>query len=80
MKGSALKKGQIDPSSFVRHLSNKFSKNPAGLFGTFKLKDMLEKELVEFKPSSSIKSFIKRIKYNLYFVFRINIKTYITKF
>jgi len=72
-----LEKDRIDPNSFVKHLSNKFSKNPAGLFGTFKVKDILEKELIEFKPSTSIKSFIKRIKYILYHFSRINIKKYI---
>ena len=43
-----LKKGHLDKNSFIRHLSNKFSVNPAGLFGTFKIKDIPEKNLKKF--------------------------------
>jgi len=72
-----LKNGQLDRNSFVRHLSNNYSKNPAGLFGTFKIKDIPEKKLVEFKPIGLIGRFYKRSSYLLYYLLRINIKKYI---
>ena len=72
-----LKKGQLDSNSFVRHLSNNFSINPSGLFGTFKIKDIPEKHLEEFKPITPLEKFIKRVGYILYNFSRINIKKYI---
>ena len=72
-----LIKGGLDSNSFVRHLSNNYSKNPAGLFGTFKIKDIPEKNLKEFTPTSPIESFFKRALYILYYYSRINLKKYI---
>jgi len=72
-----LKNKHLDKNSFVRHLSDKFSKAPAGLFGTFKLKGILEKNLEEFKPTTPIGRFFKRLRYILYHFSRINIKKYI---
>jgi len=74
-----LKKGQLDKNSFVRHLSNNFSLNPKGLFGTFKIKDIPEKNLKEFKPITPIGGFFKRLTYILYYFSRINIKKYIKR-
>jgi len=72
-----LKNGHLDKNSFVRHLSDKFSKAPAGLFGTFKIKEILEENLEEFKPITPIGKFIKKARYILYHFSRINIKKYI---
>jgi len=74
-----LKNGHLDKNSFVRHLSNNYSKNPAGLFGTFKIKDIPEKKLEEFKPMGPIGKIYKRTKYLLYYFLRINIKKYLKK-
>jgi len=74
-----LKKGHLDKNSFVRHLSNKFSVNPAGLFGTFKIKDIPEKNLKKFKPITPMGRFFKRASYILYHFSRINIKKYIKR-
>ena len=71
-----LKNKKLDSNSFVRHLSDNFSQNPAGLFGTFKVKDILKKDLKEFKPITPLKSFLKRTNYLLYSILRINIKKY----
>ena len=72
-----LKKGHLDKNSFIRHLSNNYSKNPSGLFGTFKVKDIPEKNLQEFKTITPVGRFFKRASYILYYFFRINIKKYI---
>ena len=74
-----LKKRQQDKNSFIRHLSNKYSINPMGLFGTFKVKDILEKNLQEFKPITPVGRFFKRASYILYYFARINIKKYIKR-
>ena len=74
-----LKKGQLDKNSFIRDLSNKYSMNPRGLFGTFKVKDILEKNLQEFKPITPVGRFFKRATYILYYFSRINIKKYIKR-
>ena len=74
-----LKKGQLDKNSFIRDLTNKYSMNPRGLFGTFKVKDILEKNLQEFKPITPAERFFKRVSYILYYFFRINIKKYIKR-
>ena len=74
-----LKKGQLDKNSFIRDLSNKYSMNPRGLFGTFKVKDILEKNLQEFKPITPVGRFFKRASYILYYFSRINIKKYIKR-
>ena len=72
-----LKNGHLDNNSFIRHLSNNFSLNPAGLFGTFKIKDIPEKNLREFKPITPLKMFFRRVKFYLYYYSRINIKKYL---
>ena len=74
-----LKNGQLDKNSLIRDLSNKYSMNPRGLFGTFKVKDILEKNLQEFKPITVIGRFFKRVSYILYYFSRINIKKYIKR-
>ena len=74
-----LKKGQLDKNSFIRDLSNKYSMNPRGLFGTFKVKDILEKNLQEFKPITPVGRFFRRAIYILYYFSRINIKKYIKR-
>ena len=74
-----LKNGQLDSYSFIRHLSNNYSKAPSGLFGTFKVKDIPEKKLQKFKPTTPIEIIFKRASYLFYYFFRINIKKYIKK-
>ncbi len=68
---------KLDKNSFVRHLSNNYSESPAGLFGTFKVKDILPKKLELFIPISTFGKFIKKLKYISYFYLRINLKKYI---
>ena len=74
-----LKKGQLDKNSLIRDLTNKYSMNPRGLFGTFKVKDIMEKNLQEFKPITPAGRFFKRASFLLYYFSRINIKKYIKR-
>ena len=53
--------------------------NPRGLFGTFKVKDIMEKNLQEFKPITPAGRFFKRSSFLLYYFSRINIKKYIKR-
>ena len=69
----------VDKNSLVRDLSNKYGMNPRGLFGTFRVKDILEKNLQEFKPITSVGRFFKRVSFLLYYFSRINIKKYIKR-
>lgn len=71
-----LKNKKIDNASFVRHLSNNFSINPAGLFGTVKINDIPDKNLKEFRPSTKVERFFKRVSYIIYSFSRINLKKY----
>ena len=68
---------KLDKNSFVRHLPDTYCNNPAGLFGTFKVKDIIEKKLIRFIPNTLFDRFIKRTKFLLYYYSRINLKKYI---
>ena len=74
-----LKKGRTDSKSFIRHLSDNYANSPPGLFGTFKMSDIVEKNLKQFKPVSSIGRLLKRVKYMTYHLLRFNIKRYFKK-
>ena len=69
-----FKKNKLDSASFINHLSKNYSKNPAGLFGTFKIKNLVQKKLIKFKNPSKIKILSYKTIFNLYSLFRINIK------
>ena len=55
------------------------SKNPAGLFGTFKVNQIISKNLKRFTPQSFFDKLIKKIKYEIYYCSRINLKTILKK-
>ena len=71
-----LKKNKLDTNSFINHLSNKFSKNPAGLFGSIKIKDLLSKNLYTFTKPNIFKFWFNKIRYNLHSAVRINLKDF----
>ena len=74
-----LKKNKLDKDSFIKHLTNNYSKNPAGLFGTFKVNQIISKNLKRFTPQSFFDKLIKKIKYEIYYYSRINLKTILKK-
>ena len=69
-----LKGRLLDKNSFIYHLSSNYSKNPAGLFGTFKIKYLLEKNLVKFITPTYLEKSINKTLFYLYSLFRINFK------
>ena len=71
-----LEKNKLDTNSFINHLSNKYSKNPAGLFGSIKIKDLLSKNLYTFTKPNIFEFWFNKIRYNLYSALRINLKDF----
>ena len=71
-----LKKGKVENKSFIRHLPDNYANAPRGLFGTFKMNDIVKKDLKKFTPISFLGRLFKRLKYMAYHLLRINIKRY----
>ena len=71
-----IKNNKFDKDSFIKHLTNNYSKNPAGLFGTFKVSQIISKNLKRFTPQTLFDKLIKKIKYDMYYYSRINLKKY----
>ncbi len=71
-----LKKGKLENKYFIRHLPDNYANAPRGLFGTFKMNDIVKKDLKKFTPSNSFDRLIKRLRYMTYHILRINIKKY----
>ena len=69
-----INKNKLDTGSYIKHLPNNYSKNPAGLFGTIKLNDLMKKNLTKFKKPSKMKLLSYKTLFNLYSLFRINLK------
>ena len=70
---------KLNSNSFIRHLSDNYANAPQGFFGTFKINDIVDKNLINFVPPSNIMNFFKRFKYIIYHTLRINIKRYFKK-
>ena len=70
---------KLNSNSFIRHLSDNYANAPQGFFGTFKINDIVDKNLKKFVPPSNIMNFFKRFKYIIYHTLRINIKRYFKK-
>lgn len=71
-----IKNNKFDKDSFIKHLTNNYSKNPAGLFGTFKVSQIISKNLKRFTPQTLFDKLMKKIKYDIYYYSRINLKKY----
>ena len=61
-----IKRSLLDKNSFIYHTSSNYSKNPAGLFGTFKVKDLLDKTLIKFKQPTFFEKSINKTLFYLY--------------
>ena len=68
---------RLDKNSYIKHISNKYANNPAGLFGTIKINNLLSKKLNKFTPSNFFYKLILRLKFNFYRCIRFNIKNLI---
>ncbi|MDC0450214.1 hypothetical protein OAL70_05010 [Pelagibacteraceae bacterium] len=69
-----IKNNKLDKDSFIKHISNNYANNPAGLFGSLKVDSLLSKELNLFKERTLIFNLIKRLNFILYYLFRFNFK------
>jgi len=70
-----INKMKPDNRSFIKHLSNNYANSPRGLFGTFRINDIIDNELQKFIPKSPLNKFLNKTKYNIYSMLRINIKS-----
>lgn len=68
---------RLDKNSYIKHISNKYANNPAGLFGAIKINNLLSKNLNKFIPSNFFYKLILRLKFNFYRCIRFNIKNLI---
>tara|TARA_B100000767_G_scaffold274341_1_gene307002 strand:+ start:1178 stop:2080 length:903 start_codon:yes stop_codon:yes gene_type:complete len=69
-----IKKKKLVDGSFIKHISNNYANNPAGLFGSNKIDSLLSKKLDLFEKRNFLFEGIKRLKFYLYYFFRINLK------
>ena len=72
-----LDNDRLDKNSYIEHISNKYANNPAGLFGTIKINNLLSKKLNKFTPGNFFYKLIFRLKFNFYRCIRFNIKNLI---
>jgi hypothetical protein len=69
-----IKNNKLNKASFIKHISNNYANNPAGLFGSLKVDCLLSKELNLFKERTLIFNLVKRFNFILYYLFRFNFK------
>lgn len=67
----------LDKSSYIKHISNKYANNPAGLFGTIKIDSLLSEKLNKFIPNNFFYRLILRLKFKFYRYIRFNFKNLI---
>ena len=72
-KQKLAKKGKLENKYFIRHLPDNYANAPRGLFGTFKMNDIVKKDLKKFTPSNSFDRLIKRLRYMTYHILRISL-------
>lgn len=71
---------QLDKNSFIKHISNKYANNPAGLFGTIKIKNLIKNKLIKLKIKKTSDKIILRLKFLVYRTLRFNLKNLIKLF
>ena len=69
-------KKKLNNNSFIKHISNNYANNPAGLYGTLSIDRILEKKLTYFYPKNKIYKFVERLKYYGYSILRFNLKNF----
>jgi len=69
-----IKNNKLNKASFIKHISNNYANNPAGLFGSLKVDRLLSKELNLFKERTLIFNLVKKFNFILYYLFRFNFK------
>ena len=71
-----FKNKKLNKNSFIKHISNNYANNPAGLFGTISIDKIFENNLKYFFPKNKIYKFLARLKYYGYCVLRFNLKNF----
>ena len=71
-----FKNKKLNKNSFIKHISNNYANNPAGLFGTLSIDKIFENNLKYFFPKNKIYKFLARLKYYGYYVLRFNLKNF----
>jgi hypothetical protein len=69
-----------DKYSYIKHISNKYANDPAGLFGTIKIKNLMTNNLKKFKMRNLSNQRILRLKFFIYRALRFNLKNLIKLF
>ena len=65
-----------DKNSFINHISNKYANDPAGLFGTIKIKNLITNNLKKFKEKKITHQIVLRLKFYIYYIVRLNLKNF----
>ena len=68
---------RIHKSSFIKHASNKYANDPAGLYGTIKINELLSNNIKIFKQYNFFCRVILRLKFKIYSLLRFNLKNLI---
>lgn len=68
------KKEKLNKNSFIKHISNNYANNPAGLHGTLSVDKIFEKNLKYFYPTNNFYKLFKKLRYFIYSIFRFNFK------
>lgn len=71
-----LKNNKLYQESYLKHISNNYANNPAGLFGTIKINNLIEDKLELFKEKNYLEKILKKFKFFLYSLLRINFKNF----
>jgi hypothetical protein len=75
-----LNNHKLNKNAFIKHLSNKYANNPAGLFGTMSINNIMSKKLIKFIPKNFFYQSTVRLKFFIYYFFRFNLKNLIKFF
>ena len=75
-----LNNHKLNKNAFIKHLSNKYANNPAGLFGTISINNIMSKKLIKFIPKNFFYQSTVRLKFFIYYFFRFNLKNLIKFF
>ena len=71
---------KLDKNSYIKHISNKYANDPAGLFGTIKINNIMNENLKKLKIRNVTNQIILRLKFLIYRALRFNLKNLIKSF
>ena len=74
-----MQKKKLFKDSFIKHISNNYANQPAGLFGSLKVDDLVSKRLKKFRKKTLMFKLIKRFYFYIYYFLRFNLKGFIRR-